>query len=53
MERDNISKVDAQRIIDSQISIEEKRNLADYVVENNDGLESLRENVLKALERLK
>lgn len=53
MERDNISKTDAQRIIDSQISIEEKRNLADYVVENNDGLESLRENVLKALERLK
>lgn len=53
MERDNISKAEAQRIIDSQISIEEKRNLADYVVENNDGLESLRENVLKALERLK
>lgn len=53
MERDNISKADAQRIIDSQISIEKKRNLADYVVENNDGLESLRENVLKALERLK
>lgn len=53
MERDNISKVEAQRIIDSQISIEKKKNIADYVVENNDGLESLRKNVLKALERLK
>lgn len=53
MERDNISKAEAQRIIDSQISIEKKKELADYVVENNDGLESLRENVLKALERLK
>ncbi len=52
MKRDNISKAEAQRIIDSQISIEEKKNLADYVVENNDGLENLRNNVLKALERL-
>ena len=52
MKRDNISRAEAQRIIDSQISIEEKKNLADYVVENNDGLENLRNNVLKALERL-
>ena len=53
MARDSIDLLEAKRIIDSQISIEEKRNLADYVVENNEDLDKLRENVLKALERLK
>ena len=53
MARDSIELLEAKRIIDSQISIEEKRNLADYVIENNEDLDKLRENVLKALERLK
>lgn len=53
MARDSIDILEAKRIIDSQISIEEKRNLADYVIENNEDLDKLRENVLKALERLK
>lgn len=53
MARDNIDLLEAKRIIDSQISIEEKRNLADYVIKNNEDLDKLRENVLKALERLK
>ena len=53
MSRDSIELLEAKRIIDSQISIEEKRNLADYVIENNEDLDKLRENVLKALERLK
>ena len=53
MARDSIDLLEAKRIIDSQISIEEKRNLADYVIENNEDLDKLRENVLKALERLK
>lgn len=53
MARDRIDLLEAKRIIDSQISIEEKRNLADYVIENNEDLDNLRENVLKALERLK
>lgn len=53
MARDSIDFLEAKRIVDSQISIEEKRNLADYVIENNEDLDKLRENVLKALERLK
>ena len=53
MARDSIDLLEAKRIIDSQIPIEEKRNLADYVIENNEDLDKLRENVLKALERLK
>ena len=53
MARDSIDLLEAKRIIDSQISIDEKRNLADYVIENNEDLDKLRENVLKALERLK
>ena len=42
MKRDGYTKKEAQRRIDSQISIEKKRMLATYVIDNNAGLKSLK-----------
>jgi len=41
MERDSSSEVEAQRRIDTQISIEEKRQKADYVIDNSGTLAQL------------
>ena len=40
-QRDRIDAAAAQKIIDAQMSLEEKRQLADYVVENDGSLEDL------------
>jgi dephospho-CoA kinase len=45
VERDNLSRSDAQKRIDSQMPLEDKIAVADYVVDNNDTLEQTREQV--------
>jgi dephospho-CoA kinase len=46
--RDNVSADAAQKIIDAQMSLEEKRRLADYVIENDGSLADL-ENQVRAV----
>jgi len=41
IERDQLTDLEAQKHIDAQMSLEEKRKLADYVIENNGSLEQL------------
>ena len=43
----------AQKHIDAQMSLEEKRRLADYVIENNGSLEDLERQVRAVLEKIK
>ena len=50
--RNNLSKDDAIKRIDTQIDIEEKRRKADYVIENMETIEILRYNVDKILEKM-
>ena len=51
--RDNLSAAQAQKHIDAQMSLEEKRRLADYVIENNGSLEDLERQVQAVLEKIK
>ena len=51
--RDNLSAVQAQKHIEAQMSLEEKRRLADYVIENNGSLEDLEHQVQAVLEKIK
>jgi len=53
MERDKISREDALKIISSQMSIEDKRDLVDYIIDNRGSLESLYLEVEKLMEKLK
>jgi dephospho-CoA kinase len=52
-QRDRLTAEDAQRHIDAQMSLDEKRKLADYVIENNGTLEELEQQVRSVLERIK
>jgi len=52
-ERDRLGETEAQRHIDAQMSLEEKRKLADYVIENNGTLEELEQRVKSLLETIK
>ncbi len=51
-ERDHLTEVEAQQHINAQMSLDEKRKLADYVIENNGTLEELEEQVRSVLERI-
>ena len=51
--RDNLSAVQAQKHIEAQMSLKEKRRLADYVIENNGSLEDLERQVQAVLEKIK
>ena len=51
--RDNLSAAQAQKHIVAQMSLEEKRRLADYVIENNGSLEDLERQVQAVLEKIK
>jgi dephospho-CoA kinase len=51
--RDNLSAVQAQKHIEAQMSLEEKRRLANYVIENNGSLEDLERQVQAVLEKIK
>ena len=51
--RDQIDSAAAQKIIDSQMSLAEKRRLADYVIENNGTLEDLERQVDAVLAKIR
>jgi dephospho-CoA kinase len=52
-QRDRLGPAEAQKHIDAQMSLEEKRRLADYVIENNGSLEDLEHQVRAVLEKIK
>jgi dephospho-CoA kinase len=52
-QRDGLDRAQAQKHIDAQMSLEEKRRLADYVIENNGSLEGLKRQFEKVLEEIK
>ena len=52
IKRDNTNKTDAENIINSQMSLDEKRLKSDYIIENNGSLSELREKVLEFLNNL-
>jgi dephospho-CoA kinase len=51
-QRDGIAAVEAQKHIDAQMNLEEKRRLADYVIENNGTLADLERQVQAVLEKI-
>ena len=52
-ERDRLAQTEAQKHIDAQMSLEEKRRLADYVIENDGSLADLERQVRTVLEKIK
>ena len=52
-QRDGLDQTAAQKHIDAQMSLEEKRRLADYVIENNGSLEDLQRLTKAVLEKIK
>ncbi|MBQ6516415.1 dephospho-CoA kinase [bacterium] len=52
-DRDNLSKDDALKRINSQMPQDEKVKLADFVIENNSDLKTLEKNVYEILNRIK
>ena len=53
IERDQLTDLEAQKHIDAQMSLEEKRKLADYVIENNGSLEQLETQVRSVIDEIK
>jgi dephospho-CoA kinase len=51
-DRDQLTNTEAQQHIDAQMSLEEKRKLADYVIENNGNIEELKRQVKSVLESI-
>lgn len=51
-ERDNLSEPDAKKRIASQLSQEEKKQLADYLIDTSRGFEETRRQVLEVFEQL-
>ena len=51
-QRDRLDAAAAQKHIDAQMSLEEKRLLADYVIENNGTLEDLEQQVREVLDKI-
>ncbi|EAG2314862.1 dephospho-CoA kinase [Listeria monocytogenes] len=51
MERNNITKEDALRRIESQMGIDEKARKADFVIDNNESLEKTQKQVYTFIER--
>ena len=52
-QRDGLTDEQAQRHLHAQMSLEQKRRLADYVVENNGGLDDLEQQVKTVLDKIK
>lgn len=52
-QRDQLDAAAAQKHIDAQMSLAEKRRLADYVIENDGNLEDLERQVRAVLEKIK
>jgi len=53
MLRDNLSRDEAQRRIDSQMPQEEKQKFADYLIDTSDGFELTREQTIKVYNDLR
>ena len=53
MKRNRINKTQAKLLVDNQMSIEEKRLKADYLIDNRVGFEELFKNIEKILEVIK
>jgi dephospho-CoA kinase len=51
-ERDHLTELEAQRHLDAQMSLEEKRKLADYVLENDGNLDELERQVRAVWQRI-
>ena len=51
-DRDHLTDTEAQQHIDAQMSLDEKRKLADYVIENNGSLDDLEHQVKSVLEMI-
>ena len=52
-ERDQLAESEAEKHITAQMSLEEKRRLADYVIENNGSLDDLERQVREVLTKIK
>lgn len=52
-QRDGLDRAQAQKHIDAQMSLAEKRRLADYVIENNGSLDELKRQIEAVLEKIK
>jgi dephospho-CoA kinase len=52
LERDQLTESEAEKHIASQMSLEEKRKLADYVIENNGSLADLEQQVRSVLHKI-
>lgn len=52
-QRDRLTEPEAERHINAQMSLDEKRKLADYIIENNGSLEELEEQVRSVLNKIK
>src|SRR6185436_1680614 len=53
MLRDKLSREEAQRRIDSQMSQEEKQRFADYLIDTSDGFERTRERTIEVYKKLR
>lgn len=51
-QRDQLDSMAAQKHIDAQMSLEEKRRLADYVIENNGSVKDLKRQVREVLAKI-
>jgi len=52
LERDHLTELEAQQHLDAQMSLEEKRKLADYIIENDGALEDLEQQVRTVLQKI-
>jgi dephospho-CoA kinase len=52
LKRDHLTAIEAQQHLDAQMSLAEKRKLADYVIENNGSLEQLEQQVHEVLQKI-
>lgn len=52
LERDHLTEIEAEKHLDAQMSLEQKRQLADYVVENNGNLAELEQKVRSVLQQI-
>jgi dephospho-CoA kinase len=52
LERDHLTELEVHQHLDAQMSLNEKRKLADYVIENDGTLEELEEQVLAVLQKI-
>jgi dephospho-CoA kinase len=52
LERDNLTEAEIEQHLGAQMSLEEKRKLADYVIENTGTLQELEEKVTALVETI-